>query len=680
MTVVDVQPELFSEADRLILAPVAILPLAEWADTFRFVTSGPVIGTGTPVRWTNDLDPLNVTVMAAVEDSRWGAVCFMGSPQRSAKTELAVNLIAHTIHQRRQNVFYHNASAAAAADVWKKKTRPAFEYSPELADLIPADREEAGTVNRRDFSNGTSLFMRGSDSRAALAQATAPVTIADDVQAMLALPDGDHPVDLGMERADSYPVEQRRHLHLGQPGTMTDYLATELFGSTFYVPFVLCPKCGTLQMIEWDRFRYDTTDARAAFHNTTMQCCNTDCTRSIADTDLPEILANAVWVSTPPGKNWLTHPAEGGTWVKRADAAVYPDTDRKTTICGFWRSAFYWPFTDFGEMAVKAIESLGNPEQTINFSKRILAIPYAEPKADEDALEPTDIYTHAAGGHRWKTIPKEAGVHAGDGVVLVTADVQAGYIWYLVEAWNIKTGSSWLIECGRFGSKIKTREEPDEAARHRVWRSRVAKALDQLWAKDHDGWPAIDADGVLLGTYSAAHGLIDCSFLRETVQTFCKLRNGGRWLGKWLSIEGSQCRAAGRVPVWPGMNKATTEKKTRRRYWECNTNRAKLWVRDVLAVPPGSAGSLVLPEDMPDQMRVWYARHLCAEEWVAERGKWKLVSGENHLLDAKALQLVGAMACEVKLPFVAVPATGTPEVVTDWFAEQKRRRKDARRR
>jgi len=125
------------------------------------------------------------------------------------------------------------------------------------------------------------------------------------------------------------------------------------------------------------------------------------------------------------------------------------------------------------------------------------------------------------------------------------------------------------------------------------------------------------------------------------------------------------------VPVWPGLTKPTIEKRTRRRYWECNTNRGKLLVREIVAIPPGHHGALRLPPDMPDYLRDTYPKHLCAEEWDKERGVWVKTGVENHLLDCTALQVIGALACNVRLP--SIEAEAQPEVITDWFKRQKRK-------
>lgn len=681
----------FTPAERELLEPRELLALPDWCAAHRYVTTGPLVGSsGTPVRWRNSVDPLGVTIMAALEDPRWSVVTIMGSPQTSSKTDVAVNLLLSTLHQHRANVFYHNASAVAAQGVWKKKVAPALQASSELQRLIAIERDEGGVRERRDFSNGTSLFLRGSESRAALAEATARLTIADDVQAMRPLPEGDHPVDLGHERADAYPPAERRHVHLGQPGTVEDYLSLELFRSTFYVPFVPCLGCGTYQLLEWDRMTFAAEDPQRAKQECYLRCADPNCTHHIRHGELRRMLRRHLWVSTPPECNWLLQPVEGGTKIKARGkrqkargtldlgpwtldspkgAAVYPETCRRTRVCGFWRSALYWPFAEWGSLAVQWIEARNNPETLINFGKRIAGIPWKEPRVDPEAFEVEELKGHVVGEHRWKIVPAAAQVADGQGVIIVTSDVQAGYVWYLAAAWHVPTGTGWLLELGRFGKRVEAAEVPAKQERKAAWKSGIITALEGLWHKEAEGWEMAERQkargkrqegrgGAGGGTVkaNAALALVDCRFMRDTVQGCCHQFNGGRQLGKWLPVAGSQASARGKVPVWPQRPNQERDRRGRRRgriYYESNTNRGKLYVRNLLAIPPGQPGSFNLPADCPDYPREAFAQHLASEQWDERAGRWLRPRGPNHLYDAMALQVAGAIALGVKLAVLA---------------------------
>jgi len=675
------QLELFEADERAAFQPVEPLRIYEWAPQFVQITEGPLIGQhGTSVAWSADTFPLQTTPMRALDDPRWSRVCLLTAPQAFGKTlSTAVPTLLHGVQHRQVPVMYVAGNADLANSQWKTKIKPAMLASPKLRSLIPDNTDLAGNRLQRDFTNGTCMHTVGSESIGNLSAKTSPVIICDDVQAYGTLPKLGHPADYAATRTGSYPLDAITMVYIGTATTQEDWLWQAMAASALFVPFLPCPKCGTYQMIEFDRFVFEP-DPNAAIAETWMRCANAKCDRRITFDDLPAILTRHVWASMPPDEQWVTQPTEGGVTIDRDTADLYPNTSRPTHAAGFWCNAFYWPWgRTWGEWAAEWLLRAGNPDSRQDFQQNVQVIPWVEPSADEDAMTAEEIAGHAVTGHHWKTVPADAGVQDGDGAVVVTADVQAGYVWYLVQAWQRSNGRSWVIEAGKFGRKLEsiTRELPTKRDRTELYKSRVMQALEGLWRKESDGWPIVAPTGELVGTAHASWCLIDCGYLRETVQMFCKLRNGGQARGKWLPVEGSQAKARGKAPVWPGTTRPTREKKTRRLYWECNTNRAKLWVRDILAIPPGEPGSMALPNDMPAKIRDWYCKHLCAEEWDAGRGTWKVVSRENHLLDAEAMQMAGCLAADVRLPVIA-ESEHQPEPVTNWFAQQKgrgRRRK-----
>lgn len=643
------------------------LTTAQWSERYRRVTQGPMVGrSGTAVRWSNATFPLQLAIMDAIDSPRWPTVAVMGPPQAGGKTDCAaVNPILKAIHQDHRDCLYMSANADKAYDQWAKKFESAIIASPDLACLRSEYRDDTGTKRRRDFVTGPSLFFAGAESIANLSGSTIPVVVCDDVQAMPpkigAL---GHPVDVAFTRTGSLSEDQCVKVLLGTAGTVDDYLFRVLQTSTFYRPYLPCLTCGTYQLIDFERFTFDRDDPVAAAADAYMRCANDDCDHPIRDTELPEMLRRFVWVG------------RGQTVEKvgvRATPSVSGDLPR-TRVAGYWWNAFYWPFVRWGQHCAAWVECAGDPDRAKNFQQHILVQPWEEKDENADALRPEDVTGQAVATHHWRTVPDTAGVARGAGTVIVTTDVQAGYLWYLVEAWSKPTGTAWFVEAGRFGSTTgaTAAEIADRRQRVQAWMRLVSKALGDLWAKIDQGWPIVTAAGEVVGTAKAARVLVDCGFLREVVQNFCKLRNGGAWVGTWLPVEGSTAKAASAMPIWPGLNRSVREKKSGRRYFECNTNRAKLYVRDLLAVPAGQGGSLVLPGDMPAFVSDAFSKHLCAEEWQADKGAWKQVSGANHLLDCQGMQICGAICEGVKLGR-ETQDEATPAVVTDWFRRSERK-------
>ena len=639
------------------------------------IVEGPLVGeAGAPIHWSPDAFPLQATVLDAIDDPRWAKVCMMTAPQAFGKTAgVVVPLLMWGIAHMGEPVIYMAGSTDDASTQYGAKIKPvidAYDAASDVDDLVPENPDFGGKHFYRMYTNGSAMHVLGAESIGRLSGKTARIAAPDDVQAYPErLPKFGHPADYVATRTAAFPGDRTYLLYSGTAGTVGCWLWRTLSASACFCPFVPCLGCGTFQLIEFDRFVYDAEDLDAVKAGTWMRCAVAKCDHQITFADLPRMLRRHLWVSMPPDADWVLKPPEGGTTIDRKTASIYPATQRNTNVAGFWANAFYWPWgRSWGELAAEYVSRKEDPDKMLDWQQNYLVRPFEEPQVDEDAMEPQDIYALRVESHRWKTIPAAAGVHEDKGVVIVTADVQAGFIWYLVWAWNLETGSSWLVELGRFGKGGETGEFGSKGEKVRAWKSRAAQALDGLWSKEVAGWSVVGPGGEELARVNAARGGIDCGFLRETIQTWCRMRNGGRWAGKWLPIEGSQSRARGKVPMWPGIGQPTIERKTKRRYYDCNTNRAKLIVRDILMIPPGEPGSLTLPGDMPDYPREVFGKHLCSEQFDSERGVWKQIAHENHLLDAAAEQVICALSCAVKLG--AMTEEG-PRVVTDWFKKQR---------
>jgi len=657
-----------------ILRPRPDLSLVEWASAHIWVTEGPMLGRSSrPVAWSPETFPPQTDVIRSIEDPRWSKTILLTAPQAFGKTMCAATpSLLYGIGHRRVPVIYVAGNADLANAQYKDKFRRAIEADAELAGLIYENPDQGGNRLRREFTNGAVMHVVGSESVGNLSGKTAPIIVCDDVQAYGTLPGFGHPADYAATRTGAYPTDSCILVYAGTAGTVEDWLWRSMLGSAFFCPFVACLGCGAYQLLEFSRMQFDHDDPSAAVADTWMRCVA--CDHHITFDELPAMLARparrgkrrgVLWVSMPPGEDWVRRPPEGGVRIDPAKADIYPDTARATNAAGFWCNALYWPWgRTWGEHAAEWISRKGNPDKLMDFQQNTLVVPFEQSQLDEDALHPEDIVRHRVDSHRWATVPEAAGVHNKAGAIAVTADVQAGYIWYTVIAWHLATGSSYLVEAGRFGQKQDPREFTTKREKLNAWKSRVAMALEKLWTKAAEGWPIINDAGELVGQAVSHIALIDCGFLRETIQTSCARFNGGRRAGTWLPVEGSQCKASGRVPVWPGLHGSTLEAKTRRRYWESNTNRAKLYLRDLLAIPTDQPGSFVMPDDMPDYLRDTFARHLCAEEWDADKGRWNKTSHANHLLDAMALQLAAALAVKAKLSIQEQGAAPpTPEVV-----------------
>lgn len=671
----------FNDRELTELRPREVLSAEAWAVRHLRLTEGPLIGaSGGGVAWRPETFPPQRAVLAAADDPRWSMVIIQGPPQRASKTTTAIAILGKALHHQRRSAMYVGGNADLAASQWHNKFKRAFLASPELAALIPDNTDQGGNRLERRFVTGVSLFLAGSESASNLSGKTAPVVVCDDVQAYGTLGKFGHPADYAFTRADSFDRSQRTLVAMGTAGGVDDWLWRTLSGSTFHCPFVPCLTCGAYQLLEWERLVFDATDPAAAIEQTLMSCARPACDHLIPYAELHRMLAAVRWVSMPEGTDWILDPPPGGTWLETIDAAdEYPRSRRRTGVAGFWLgNALYWPWGEsWGELAAAWIGMEGDEERSKNHLQNVRNKPFVPPKADVDALDATAILAGVGQAHAWKVVPEQAGVHTGAGLLLMSVDVQAGYCWYLVEAWHKTSGQSWLIECGQMGKRGEGREITDRDDRGELFARLATEALGKLKAKAVAGWTIATAGGGHIGKAVPAHVLVDVRYLRQTVQAFCRLANGGMHLGTWLPVQGSQAKAGSPVPLWPGpgASRARIEKVGRGRYIEINTNAAKLLNRGQIA-----AQLLTLPPDMPRYLRDTFVKHLCAEQWNPELKKWNRPTGPNHLLDCRAMQICGAVGQGVAVPDSPVaadpehpPATEQGEI-KEWFAPRKRRR------
>lgn len=626
-----------------IIRPSRVASTAEWAERYRRVTAGPVVGSAESVRWSNETFPLQRRVMDACDSPRWSKVVLMTSPQTFGKTDVAINAALSRFHQRRQSVVYVAASASLGYGVYRKKIEPAIAASPPLAELIPFSRDDVGDKTRHDFLNGASLYVVGAESAAALSGHTTPVVVCDDVQAMpKSLPGFGHPVDVALARANAFRREQRLLLVIGTAGTVDDYLSQSLFASTMFAPFVACPACDALQLIEFDRLEFDATNPMTAREGAWLVCAS--CGERIAESLLPSLLRSADWYSLPPSDrpidNWLLRPPPRGSVLDRGTAKPYPHTDRQTDVAGFWSNALYWPFTRWSEHAAEYVsrKNDANPEALKDFSQNRLTIPWSPPALDLEALEDHEIAEHVGTSHRVDLVPETADC------VTVTIDVQAGYAYWVVRAWCRETGRSWLVRAGvtRKFHGLRKGERVGADERERRHAAGVMLALQSVRDEIAGGWERVTDDGEIMSTRIEYAGLlIDQGYQTDVVFRWAHSLG----LGKHRAIRGSPNPNA---PIWPWKPTRTSG----RVYWPVGVCSAKHVLRELLRLPPESPAYWELPADMPEKTLATYCRHLSSEEWNAERKKWTLRkgAGANHWLDCETYQIAAAIAAGVRLP------------------------------
>ena len=329
-------------AERRNFAVRPDLTLTEWAERHVRLVDGPLVEGGPAVPWSPATFALQRAPMESLTDPRWSRTVLVTAPQAFGKTQtLAIPPLLYAVEYLHVTPFYVAANQDLSSGQWEKKVAPAMRADPVLAELLHDNPDLGGTKRLRHFVNGSSLHMVGAESVGKLSGHTSPVVICDDVQAYPeSLPRFGHPADYALTRSGALPAEQCIHAAIGTAGTVDDYLWRALQASAYYVPVVPCPRCGTYQLLEFDRLEFADSPA-SAIASTRLRCVRDSCTGRMAYVDLPWLLSRHLWVSVPPGDDWIASPPAGGVAVDLDAVSVYPDTSRNTNIAGFWANALY---------------------------------------------------------------------------------------------------------------------------------------------------------------------------------------------------------------------------------------------------------------------------------------------------------------------------------------------------
>jgi hypothetical protein len=660
------------ESDLDLLRPREEISLLDWTERHVLVTEGPLVpGGAEPIPWNSDLFPLQRTIVEAIDDKRWARVYLMTAPQAFGKTQCAaLPTLLYALRYREVSVLYCAANLNLAVTQWRRKIEPAMRAEPTLAALIHENPDKGGRTTRRDFTNETSLHCAGADSVGALSGFTVPVVICDDLQAYPAsLPGFGSPADMAFDRSGAYPSEQVTHIGIGTAGAVDDYLWRSMAASALFCPFVPCLTCGTYQLLEFNRLQFDQENVEAARADTWLACAEPDCSHHITFDELPEMLGEHLWVSCPSDADWITKPTEGGVLLADVRAAsVYPDTRRNTSHAGFWCNALYWSLgMTWGERAVEWLGCKGDPTAEQDHQQNVRVVPWQEPEIDEEKLTEEEVLSHIAPGYPAGTVPVDADC------VTCTNDVHAGYVWYIIRAWQKSTGTSWLVDMGTEGRPI--RNVQDEADRRARRAATIPAALDAVDAKCRVGWERIKPDGEIVGRIGLTLGLIDRGFEPDII--------GGWWLrhhgGVWHLIRGLEAGKEG--SLWP---RKPQRDPRGRPYRKVAVNAAKHAVRRCMRVPVGEPGHWHMPASgLHANTQRAYARHMASERFDKTRPTpaWvKITPGvANHAWDDEAYQICAAVACGVKLPGAEQLITKA-EPRTDYFKKQVGRRSSRGRR
>jgi phage terminase large subunit GpA-like protein len=373
------------------------ISISQWADYYRFLSSESSAEAG---KWYTDRAPYQRGVMNAILDKEVETIVVMFAAQ-TGKTEMLNNAVGYFIHQDPAPMLIVHPTLQMGEAYSKDRLYPMLRDTPKLAALVNTDKKRDGenTILHKKFPGGH-ITIAGANSPASLASRPIRVVLLDEVDRypISAGTEGD-PVNLARKRTTTF--WNRKIILTSTPtikkASRIETAYQESDQRKYYVP---CPHCETMQILKWERMKWEEDKPETAVY-----VCEYGCI--ISDVEKFGMIRRGEW---------------------RATAPFYG-------TAGFHLNELYSPWVSFAEMAQHFLEAKKMPETLKTFINTALAETWDNDYAGEGIDE------------HWLMSRVEPYKDAPDGVLLITCgvDIQDDRIEGEVVGWG-KNEESWSLE------------------------------------------------------------------------------------------------------------------------------------------------------------------------------------------------------------------------------------------
>jgi phage terminase large subunit GpA-like protein len=417
-----------------IFRPPSKLRMTEWADRYRILSSE---SSAEPGQWHTASAPYEAEIMDAISDPLCPRVVVQKASQVGVTDSAILNPIGYFMSEDPCPILVVQPTIEIAEAFSTDRLAPMLRDSPRLRDLVtePRSRDSGNTLRRKAFKGGF-VAMGGANSAASLSGRPIRIVLLDDVDRYPASAgtEGD-PLQLAIARTTAF--WNRKVVIVSSPGTKgVSHVEREMAESTCEHWYLPCPLCGWMQILEWDRIRFDDLTHEC------IQCKGRD-----------------------EKFKWL---AGQGEW--RAHRPL-DKRGAKVTTRGFYLSGLYNPWIDWETLVQEFVRAAranaeGDVEPLKAFRNTRLGLLH------EDTGEKVDVDLY--------TLRREPYIaEIPDGVLVLTAGVDVGdrQLAYEIVGWG-KGRESWGIEYGILDGDPREQDVWDllDAAVYR----RIFKTSDDL--------------------------------------------------------------------------------------------------------------------------------------------------------------------------------------------------------
>jgi phage terminase large subunit GpA-like protein len=387
-----------------VLRPPSKLPLSEWADRHRILSSE---SSAEPGQWITDKAPYERVIMDAISDPWCPRVVVQKASQVGITDSAILNPVGYFIDEDPCPMLVVQPTIELAEAFSTDRLQPMLRDSPRLRGKVadPKSRDSGNTLRRKAFKGGY-IALGGANSAASLSGRPVRVALLDEVDRYPASAGTEgNPLQLAIARTSAF--WNRKVVIVSSPGIKgVSHVEREMEQSTKEHWYLPCPDCGCMQVLEWDRIRFSDYSHRC------LEC--------------NEHFEKHMWLMGEG--EWRPHQ----THDKRG---------RKITTRGFYLSGLYNPWIDWDVLVEEFVRAVrANEEGDIEPLKAFRNTRLGQLHEDTGDKVEIDLYKE-----RRETYDAEV----PDGVLVLTAGIDVGeqQLNYEIVGWG-KGSESWGIEYG----------------------------------------------------------------------------------------------------------------------------------------------------------------------------------------------------------------------------------------
>ncbi|MBK8609118.1 MAG: phage terminase large subunit family protein [Chitinophagaceae bacterium] len=364
----------------LLKPRIQLLP-ADWADTYFKIPDKSAKG-GSP--WVTSDVEYTREILNSIVDPNISEIYIMTSSQ-ILKTTMGMIIITYYIDYDPSPMMILLPTIDFAEKYSRLKLEPVLNQIETIKDKISPrrSRDAANTMRFKEFPGGF-LILAGSNSPVDLSSFSIKILYVDEPDRMPGSVgvEGD-PGLIAEQRIESYKKQGYKIIYTSSP---TDFNNSRIYGKVLLGdqqnPFVKCPACGFLQVLEffpkkdtikdefyggviWDKDK-DVFGKTIKHHPETSRyiCANIDCKTPIYETQKKNLLSKIYWTPT-----------------------ATPVSPKIRSFVGL--SRMYSTLSTWAQMAEEWIKVKDDPESIPVFTNTVLGKPYKSddtPDVDEKTV------------------------------------------------------------------------------------------------------------------------------------------------------------------------------------------------------------------------------------------------------------------------------------------------------